>query len=217
VYTDDIACCVDVRYVGATRPYYVLRKPRQMATKARKRAHGAGRKPLHPDGSNTVVLRIESDLLNRIGRLADKHGRDRSKEIRDAIRYWARMLEKPARHVGALVCLIAILVRRIEARTGQRWLDDPATGAFVGKLVEKLIFHFAPTSTPTEPVAIPPDIAGITGELITIMENLLPRPGVPGVSAELFGDEWATLALIAGDLGSGWDRNRAVWQKGAGS
>jgi len=75
--------------------------------------------------------------------------------------------------------------------------------------VESLIFHFAPT--PVEPVTVPPDIASITGELITISENLYPRPGVPEVPSTLMGDEWAALALIVKDLGSGWQRNRDVW------
>ena len=57
------------------------------------------------------------------------------------------------------------------------------------------------------------DVAGIVGELITVAENLYPRPGVPEVPAELFGDDGAALALIVQDLGSGWQRNQAVWQK----
>jgi hypothetical protein len=176
---------------------------------------GAGRKSLDSDGPAEVVpVRIPPPLLKRLDQLVTKHRRgrqrwDRSREIRAAVGYWANLLEKPERHTGALICLIAILVRRIEARTGRKWIEDPATGAFVGEGVERLIYHFAPT--PAEPVTGPPDIAGIPGELITVAENLLPRPGVPEVPAALFGDEWAALALIAKDLGSGWQRNKDIW------
>ena len=176
---------------------------------------GAGRKPLNSDGPAEVVpVRIPPPLLRRLDQLVTKHRRgrqnwDRSREIRAAVKYWGSLLEKPELHVGALICLITILVRRIEARTGKKWIDDPATGTYVCKLVEELIFHFAPT--PAEKVDVPPEIAGISGELITIMENLLPRPGVPKVPAELFGEEWAALALIAEDLESGWQRNREIW------
>jgi hypothetical protein len=185
-----------------------------MGTKVRKRALGAGRKPLHPDGSDTVVLRIEPNLLDKIGRLAKKHGRDRSKEIRAAVRHWLQLYEKPAWHVSALTCLIAILMRRIEAHTGKRWLDDPITGAAVHQQIERLIYHFAPT--PAEPVVIPPELDGVVWQLITIAENLHPRPGVPEIPAEVFGEEWVVLARIIQDLGSGWDRNKGVWQKKEG-
>jgi hypothetical protein len=176
-----------------------------MAVKSSKR----GRKRLHPDGSDVVVLRIEPDLLSKIERLARKHRQNRSKEIRNALRSWLRLLEKPERHVGALTTFISILVRRIEAATGKRWVDDPVTGAAVGKLVKQLIKHFAPASTET--VTIPPALDQIVGQLISIAENLQPRPGVPEIDAELFGDEWAVLALLVKDLGSGWDRNKDVW------
>jgi hypothetical protein len=176
-----------------------------------KRRRRAGRKPLDPRGSVIAPVRFTRADWADIKRLAKKHRRDASKEIRAAVHYWARLLEKPSQHVGALICLIAILVRRMEARTGQKWIDDPMTGAAVREGVERLIFHFAPT--PTKPLVVPPEIAGMTGELITIAEGFYPWPGVPEVPAAVFGDEWAMFASIIKDLGSGWGRNRAVWQK----
>jgi len=175
----------------------------------------AGRKSLDPEGPAEVVpVRIPPPLLKRLDQLVAKHRRkrqrwDRSREIRAAIGYWAKLIEKPEQHTGALICLIAILIRRIEARTRRKWHTDPSTGAFVRELVEQMIFHFAPT--PTEPVAVPDDIAGIPWELITVAENLYPRPGVPEVPSTLFDDEWAALALIVRDLGSGWQRNKDIW------
>jgi hypothetical protein len=175
-----------------------------------KRKPGAGRPPIDPEGAAVVQVRIPQADWRRITNLVAEHRTDTSKEIRAAIRHWAQLLEKSERHIGALTIFISILIRRIEAATGKRWVDDPVTGAAVGKLVEQLIFHYAPT--PTEPVTIPPAVDQIVGQMISIAENLQPRPGVPGIDAALFGDDWAVLALLIGDLGSGWDRNKDVWQ-----
>jgi len=185
-------------------------------TSQRTRQPGAGRKSLDTEGPAEVVpVRVPPGLLRRLDQLVTKHRRerqrwDRSQEIRAAVRYWAGLLERPERHTGALTCLILILVRRIEARTGKKWLEDPTTATFVRDGIERLIFHFAPT--PAKRVVIPPDIAAISGELISITENLCPRPGVPEVPSTLMGDEWAALALISKDLGSGWARNRNQWR-----
>jgi hypothetical protein len=174
-----------------------------------KRRPGAGRPPIDRQGTAIAQVRFTQDDMKALEALASENGSNVSKEIRAAVHYWLRLLEKPARHIGALICFIAILVRRIEARTGKTWLNDPATGAAVCREIERLVFHYAPT--PTDPVVIPPEIENITGELITIAENLVPRPGVPEMRPELFGDEWVVLARIVKDLGSGWDRNKAAW------
>jgi hypothetical protein len=176
-----------------------------------KRKPGAGRPPIDPAGAAVVQVRIPQADWKRITELVAEHGTDTSKEIRAAIHHWTRLLVKPERHVGALTTFISILIRRIEAATGKRWVDDPATGAAVSKMVERLILHFAPATT--EQVTIPPAADQIVGQMISIAENLQPRPGVPGIDAALFGDEWAVLALLIGDLGSGWDRNKDVWNQ----
>jgi hypothetical protein len=146
-----------------------------------------------------VPVRFAPEKWKAIKRLAAKRGRDASKEIRAAVDYWIRILEKPALHNGGLICLIAILVRRIEARTGRKWTEDPSTGTFVREGVERLILHFAPTSVGQ--LTVPPDIAGIAGELITIAENLVPRPGVPEIPSDLVGDDWAD-----------WRRSSKTWE-----
>lgn len=189
-----------------------------MSVRARKRRPGAGRKPLDRQGSVVVPVRFPREDWKAIKGLAAKGGKGASYEIWAAVRHWMRMLEKPAaRHNGALTCLIAILVRRIEARTGRKWTEDAATGTFVREGVESLILHFAPTSV--EQLTAPPDIASIAGELITITENLVPRSGVPEMPSDQLGDEWAVLATIAKDLGSGWQRNKDIWfgRKGVAS
>ena len=174
----------------------------------RRRRPGAGRKRLDPKGSVVAPVRFTQDDWKNIKRLALKNGRDASKEVRAAVHYWLRLLEKPEQHIGALICLIAILVRRIEARSGRKWMEDPATGTFVREGIEQLIFHFAPT--PAKPVTVPSDIASIPGELITIAENLHPQHW-PVLPPPLLGGDWDVLALIVRDLGSGWYRNKDIW------
>src|SRR5262245_36617423 len=185
-----------------------------MPTTKRKRRPGAGRPPIDRRGSVIAQVRFTQDDWKAIEASASKNKGNASKsnvskEIRTAVHYWLRLLEKPKRHVGVLICFIAILVRRIEAHTGKKWLEDPATGVAVAKLTERLIFHFAPT--PAKPLTVPPELESIVGELVTIAENLSPRPGVREIRPELFGDEWEVLARIVQDLGSGWDRNKEVW------
>jgi hypothetical protein len=175
----------------------------------RKRRPGAGRPPIDRQGSVIAQVRFTRDDWKAIEVLVSKHKSNASKEIRAAVHYWLRLLEKPKMHIGVLTCFIALLVRRIEARTGKTWLEDPVTGVVVAKLTERLIFHFAPT--PAEPLTVPPELESIVGELITIAESLSPRPGVPEMPPELLGDEWAVLARIVKDMGSGWDRNKDVW------
>jgi hypothetical protein len=174
-----------------------------------KRRPGAGRPPIDRQGSVVAQVRFTRDDWKAIEALVSKHKSNASKEIRAAVHYWLRLLEKPQMHIGALTCFIAILVRRIEAHTGKKWLEDSVTGVAVAKLVERLIFHFAPT--PAEPLTISSELENVVGELITIAENLSPRPGVPEMHPELFGNEWVVLARIVKDMGSGWDRNKDVW------
>src|SRR5262249_1312132 len=166
----------------------------------RKRRPGAGRPPIDRQGSVIAQVRFTQADWKAIEGLALKHKSNASKEIRTAVHYWLRLLEKPKLHIGALICFIAILVRRIEARSKKKWLEDPTTGVSVAKLTERLIFHFA--RTPAKPLTVPPELESIFLQLITIAENLSPLPGVPVIPPELLGDEWAVLARIVKDLGS---------------
>jgi hypothetical protein len=169
-----------------------------MAVKSSKR----GRKGLHPDGSDVVVLRIEPNLLSKIERLAGKHRQDRSKEIRAALRFWVGLYQQDTLHVGKLTGLIEMLVHDIEKRTGKRWIDDPLTGTAVREQVERLIFHLAPT--PSQPITVPEAINNVVTFLIMRYENQEFDNRVDERSH--------ALAILLRDLGSGWRRNRKVWQ-----
>lgn len=178
------------------------------------RAPGGGRKPLNPNDARSakVMVRIEPDLLRKIERLAKKHRSNRSKEIRAALKTHIRQYHHPELHVRALTCMIAILMTDIERYTGKKWIDDPLTGTAVREQIDRLIFHFAPI--PAEPLTVPPEISQITGKLITVAEMFRPEPNMPQAPSDGFGDDWALLARMIEDLGSGWQRNRAVWLKG---
>src|SRR5262249_61321686 len=91
---------------------------------------------------DVIPIRLDKDLQAKLKQLADKNGRTRSDEMRHALKHWTRLLERPEMHIGVLTCFIAILVRRIEARTGKTWLNDPATRGGVREEVSRLIEWF---------------------------------------------------------------------------
>jgi predicted transcriptional regulator len=166
-----------------------------------------GRKPLDPGGSSTAVLRIESDLLGRIDRLAAKHGRDRSNEIRAALRFWTALYRKDGVHVGELTILIGMLVEDIEKHTDKKWIEDPLTGTAVRELVGDLIFHLAPT--PSEPLTVPQEIKDVLTFLKMRYENQ---------EFDFRNDDRSqVLAILMRDIGSGFRRNRKVWMKRTGA
>jgi predicted transcriptional regulator len=156
---------------------------------------------------DVIPIRLDKDLQANLKRLADKNGRTRSDEMRQGLKYWTRLLERPEMHIGALTCLIAILVRRIEARTGKTWLNDPATGVAVHEEVGRLIECFIPEAK--EPPVISPELRQITYDLIVIFGHLCREPQLAPVHA---GDDWGALAVIAKDLGPALLRkaNKAV-------
>jgi hypothetical protein len=143
----------------------------------------------------------------RLDQLVTRHRRkhprqrwNRSDEIRAAVSHWAKLLEKPEQHTGALICLIAILVRWIEAHIGKKWIADPKTGAAVREQVGFLIKCLAPAAK--EGLVVSPELQQVALELISVTTALYREP-----SLALAGDEWAALAMIAKDLGPALPRN----------
>jgi len=139
--------------------------------------------------------------LKKVERLAAKYGRNRSKEIRTALRFWTSLHRQTTFHVAELVSLIEMLVHDIEQFTGKRWFNDEATGTYVRVLVERLIFHFAPT--PERPV--PPEINDILTFLLMRYEHQQYDDRVD--------DRSHALAIFLRDLGSGFRRNIKTWTK----
>jgi predicted transcriptional regulator len=185
------------------------------------RAPGAGRKPLDAGGSAIVPVRIPTDLRRAIDRLAKERGQKRSDVIRNALKHWVGRYQVRTLHTEALTCAIALLADQIERATGKKWFEDPVTGKALREQVERLIYHFAPA--PKKSVVVPPK-ADVVGFLITMMEQAVPvqdRPDLPPMV--LSNDRGLSEVLQAlarpppHGLGSGWQRNRAIWQKGAKS
>jgi Arc/MetJ-type ribon-helix-helix transcriptional regulator len=180
----------------------------------RKRAPGAGRKPLDPSGSDIVMIRLPPDLRRATDRLAKKHKRNRSDVIRSAIRHWVGRYQVRTLHTEALTCAIALLADRIEQRTGKKWIEDTVTGTALREQVDRLIYHFAPT--PAEPAVVPPE-ADVVGLVLTMIEHTVPVKGVP--AAVTFSDDRGLSEILRDlarpppqGLGSGWRRNRDVWE-----
>ena len=178
----------------------------------RKRAPGGGRKPLDPSGSVVVMIRLPPDLRRGIERLAKKRGHNRAAVIRSALKHWVGRHQVRTLHTEALTCAIALLADRIEQRTGKKWIEDAATGTALREQVERLIFHFAPT--PTEPAVVPPE-ADVVGLVLTMIEHTVLVKG-----AVSFSDDrglWEILRDLARQpphgLGSGWERNRTIWER----
>jgi len=178
----------------------------------KKRAPGGGRKPLDPSGSNIMIIRLPPDLLRAIDRLAKKHKRNRSDVARSAPKHWVGRHQVRTLHTEALTCAIALLADRIEQRTGKKWIEDAVTGTALREQVERLIFHFAPT--PAEPAVVPPE-ADVVGLVLTMIEHTVLVKG-----AVSFSDDRGLLEILRDlarqpphGLGSGWQRNRTIWER----
>jgi hypothetical protein len=173
-----------------------------LSDRKRKRRPGGGRKPIDPQGAVIAPVRFTRHEWEAINRLGKRYGLKRSQVIRAAVKYWLSMVQYPHLHVAALTYLITILIKRIEDRSGRKWIEDPETGAAVREEVGRLIESLAPVAK--EGLVVSPKLRQIARDLIVITAHLYqePRP-----SLALSGDDWAALAVIARDLGPALLRN----------
>jgi len=162
----------------------------------RKRRPGGGRKPIDPRGAVIAPVRFTKDDWEAIDRAGKTFGLKRSQVIRTAVQYWLQWTQYPYLHVAWLTCLITILVKRIEERSGRKWIADPETAAAVRKEIGILIECLAPPAK--EGLTVSPELRNIARDLIVITMHLYREPQLPPVHA---GDDWAVLALIAKKLG----------------
>jgi predicted transcriptional regulator len=195
------------------------------------RAPGGGRKPRGEFRGNTKILtvRVRPELRTALERLAKRHRRSLSQEIQRGLDDWIGRHTKPKPHIGALTHAVALLAEAVERTTGKRWHEDAFTGEAVRHGVERLVFHFAPAPDGTMPVPprveeaamrMPPPMrdrartaadvgTSQAGMIITLIENA-PASDKPPLGLA-FPDEQGFWQILR-DLGSGWKRNRAVWQ-----
>ena len=202
---------------------------------ARKRARGGGRKPAGPyEGkSATLTTRIMPTTRAELYRQAEKNGRSLSQEVEKRLRdsLVPDKRETPI-HTRAIAHAITLLAGQIQRETGKQWSQDPFTGNALRHGIEKLIFHFAPV--PNGAAVVPPRVKEAAGKLapnlresylspellggmqagmlITSIENAPRLPAnirlPPGYSI----DPWG-FGQILRDVGSGWQRNRKVWNR----
>ena len=185
-------------------PYTLVyrNKATRLSDRKRKRRLGGGRKPIDPQGAVIAPVRFTHDEWEAINRVGKRYGLKRSQVIRVAVKYWLGLTQYPQLHVAALTYLIAILIKKLEAHTRRKWIEDPATGAAVREEVGRLIDSFAPVAK--ERPVISPELRQITRDLIVITMHLCREPQLAPVFA---GDDWAALAVIAKDLGPALLRN----------
>jgi len=167
-----------------------------LSDRKRKRRPGGGRKPIDPQGAVIAPVRFTHDEWEAINRVGKKHGLKRSQIIRVAVKYWLGFTQYPEDHVALLTCLITILVKRIEERSGRKWIADPETAAAVREEIGVLIECLAPPAK--EELVVSPELRNIVRDLIVITIHLYREPQLGPVLA---GDDWTTLALIAKGLG----------------
>src|SRR5262249_26126392 len=156
-------------------------------------------KGLDPRGSEVVAIRIGQGQAQVLDQLAKRHGRSRSEEMRQAFDFWTGFSRKG--HTAELAYLIKLLVDDIERRTHKRWHRDALTGVYVRKLVERLIYHFAPAVDSAKEPDVPPEISEALSLLILRYEHH---------HHKFVGD--SELEMLH-ELGSGFQRNRKVWLK----
>ena len=174
-----------------------------MSDRKRKRRPGGGRKPIDPQGAVIAPVRFTKDEWRAINRVGERLKLNRSQVIRAAVKYWLTKLQYPQLHVAALTYLITILVKRIEGRSGRKWIEDPETGRAVREEIGLLINGLAPVAK--EGLVVSPELRHIAHDLIVITAALYQEPQL---SSALSGDDdWAMLALIVKDLGPTLLRN----------
>jgi hypothetical protein len=172
-----------------------------LSDRKRKRRPGGGRKPIDPQGAVIAPVRFTTDEWEAINRVGKRFGLKRSPVIRAAVKYWLRTLEYPHLHVAALTYLIPILVKRIEGRSGRKWIEDAETGAAVREEIGVLINCLAPRAK--KGLVVSPELRQIARDLIVIITHLYQAPSL-ALSGD---DDWAALAVIAKDLGPALLRN----------
>jgi len=148
-------------------------------------------------------VRFTKDEWEAINHFGERSNLKRSQVIRAAVRYWLQNLQYPHLHVAALTHLIAILIKRIEGRSGRKWVQDAETAAAVREEIGVLIDSLAPVAK--EGLVVSPKLRQIARDLLVVVGHLYQEPKLgPVLAGE---DDWSALAVIAKDLGPAFLRN----------
>jgi hypothetical protein len=198
-----------------------------MKAKAQKK-RGPGRPRRSGAGlREQIPVRVAPEIKQGLENAALRNRRSLTAEIES--RLAVSLGEGRKAHIRALVEAIGLLAKNLERRTLKRWVADAFTAQALSVGVGELLSHFGQHGKPMVPAAIKAAAAKTPaakrdsyctpkslGEseasmLILMIENALePLPLKPEFGPSL---GWGHYELLR-DLGSGWRRNRAVWEKG---
>ena len=164
-----------------------------------------GRKPIDQHSPARVVpVRIPQKLLVSIKRLAKKHDRTFSAEIRKALQRWDERHEIQQVHNTALGTAVSVLADRIEVITGKKWIDDAPTREVVRDRIERLVSHvLSPISKVTN---VPAEIKEDADLVLSLLMHAMPRPGSPRFAGMVIIDDRGLANImedLARDLGEG--------------
>jgi hypothetical protein len=186
---------------------------------------GPGRPPRGDAGRREQIpVRVDPKIKQGLESAAAKKRRSLTLEIES--RLAASLGEGHQAHIRALIEAIGLLAKNLERRTSKRWVADAFTAQALSAGVDRLLSHFGRYGKPVVPEGVKAAAAKMPaaeteryctpkglGEseafvLITMIESALPPlPLKPEFGPSL---GWGHYELLR-DLGSGWQRNRAVW------
>jgi hypothetical protein len=175
------------------------------------------------------------DTRAALDRAARKNKRSLSQEVEHRLRRSIRSEDRKNRgkHIQALGEAVMLVAQFVERATEKRWNEDAFTGEALRRGVLFLISHFAGQGTPITPRSVEETVArrpgaseayrspaglGETeaGRLITLIEAWAFSSieevglGTPLSSSVYVPEEWYLHAQLLRDLGSGWERRRAI-------
>jgi hypothetical protein len=211
--------------------YAFLNTKIRISNLARKRAPGGGRKRLDPGEGKTsaITARVSRATRVMLEREAKRKGHSLSREVEYRLDQSFKDQIAAPNHIRALAHAVTLLGMQIERITGERWCDGAFTGDALRHGIETLMFHFAPTAGGE--VAVPRQVEETAGRLQPPLRELYRNPASLGgmeaggiiTSIErapstkelplLFSTDPYGFWQILRDVGSGWERNRKVWNK----
>ncbi len=120
---------------------------------ARKRAAGAGRKPVGNSSGVVTTIRLEPDLKHFLEVEADKHGRGLAEEIRRRLKDGTGM-KADTQNLRDLFHLMERLSERIGMVAGKSWSSDPFRAEAFRVAVDQIIRRMSPEGESS----VPPDM-----------------------------------------------------------
>jgi len=196
---------------------------------AKKRAHGAGRKPSGEFKGKSAMLttRITPETRAAMERAAQKSGRSLSQEVERRLNDSVRYERNRRSDVRTLAELVAIIAEKVEIATGKNWLQDAFTGEALRHGIEVLVRHFAPHGAQVIPPNVEEAAARVLAEasekdrspsrvgeiealkVITIIEHF----GGRNTRTMVMSEELLRYLQILRELGSGAERTQAALQE----